>query len=73
MKKTIKNKKNRKSRVIRYGIWLWSEIAGKYSPTQHPLANTMPEATTYARKNLKLPENLSGKVPFEVRPETVFA
>lgn len=70
----MKNKtKSRKSRVIKYGIWLWSEIAAKYAPTQHPLKDTPLQAQNFAKRTLKLPENLSGKAAFEIKPVTVFA
>lgn len=68
-----KIKKTRKSRVIKYGIWLWSEIAGKYALTQHPLKETAIEARNFAKRTLKLPENLSGKSAFEIKPVTILA
>jgi uncharacterized protein YcnI len=69
----MKRIKNRKLKVVKYGIWLWSEIANKYAPTHHGLKDSREEATSFARKTLKLPENLGGKSAFEVRSETVLA
>lgn len=60
-------------KYIKYAIWLWSEIAGKYAPTQQPLKDTANEARVFAKRTLKLEQNLSGKAAFEVRPETVWA
>jgi len=42
-----------------------------YAPTQFEPQASRAEAVTFARKNLKLEQNLSGKAHFEVRAEAV--
>lgn len=63
-------------KLLQYRIFLHSPMlaamgnrgASAYAPTQHGPFNDRPEANTFARRNLKLEENLGGRTPFEVRP-----
>ncbi len=58
-------------KTLKYRIHLFSQMLGNYAPTIHPLQDTRGDAINYAKKNLKLEENLSGKGSFKIEPEYV--
>jgi hypothetical protein len=60
---------NKKYRIYAYSPMLaqWGDTRDCYAPTQFPLFDKSNEAAEYARKHMKLEENLKGNRAFEVR------
>ncbi len=53
----------------KYRIWMWSEIAEQFRPSQWPLASSPIEARAIGNANIKQEDLRQGRKGFEVRPE----